>query len=77
MEEGDTRTMKDEISRFLAETISYFDYGESYYHGFLAGLLRQNGTYRVLSSREAGVGRADLILKTPKGSGMAVGSFWS
>ncbi len=66
MEEGDTCTMEDEISRFLAETISYFDYGESYYHGFLAGLLRQNGTYRVLSNREAGVGRADLILKTPR-----------
>ena len=65
IEEGDTEGMEEEITRFLWETISYFDYGESYYHGFLAGLLRQNGKYRVLSNREAGTGRADIILKTP------------
>ncbi len=52
--------------RFLEWTISYFDYGESYYHGFLAGLLQQNGKYRIQSNREAGVGRTDLILKTPR-----------
>ncbi len=66
IEEGDTEGMEEEINRFLEETISYFDYGESYYHGFLAGLLRQNRKYRVLSNREAGLGRADLILKTPR-----------
>lgn len=66
IEEGDTERMGDEISGFLAETISFFDYGESYYHGFLAGLLRNNGKYRVLSNREAGLGRADIILKTPR-----------
>lgn len=66
IEEGDTECMEEEISDFLAETISFFDYGESYYHGFLAGLLRQNGKYRVLSNREAGLGRADIILKTPR-----------
>jgi len=42
------------------------DYGESYYHGFLAGLLGRNSKYRVLSNREAGLGRADIILKTPR-----------
>ena len=66
IEEGDTEVMEEEISSFLAETISYFDYGESYYYGFLAGLLRQNRKYRVLSNRETGIGRADLILKTPR-----------
>lgn len=66
LEEGDTDKMEEEISRFLEQTISYFDYGESYYHGFLAGLLQRNGKYRILSNREAGVGRADLILKTPR-----------
>lgn len=65
IEEGDTETMEEEISEFLRETISYFDYGESYYHGFLAGLLRQTSKYRVLSNRETGLGRADIILKTP------------
>lgn len=65
IEEGDTEKMEDEITRFLWETISYFDYGESYYHGFLAGLLGQNNKYRVLSNRETGLGRVDIILKTP------------
>lgn len=66
IEEGDTDTMEQEISGFLERTISYFDYGESYYHGFLAGLLGLNGKYRVLSNREAGLGRADIFLKTPR-----------
>lgn len=66
LEEGDTDKMEEEISGFLEQTISYFDYGESYYHGFLAGLLQRNGKYRILSNREAGLGRADLILKTPR-----------
>ncbi len=66
IEEGDVGGIGEEVSRFLEETISYFDYGESYYHGFLAGLLRQSKKYQVLSSREAGLGRADLILKTPR-----------
>lgn len=66
IEEGDTETMEEELCNFLEETISYFDYGESYYHGFLAGLLKQNSKYRVVSNREAGLGRADLILKTPR-----------
>ncbi len=73
---GNLQTVKDwydgycfgetEVSKFLEETISYFDYGESYYHGFLAGLLKRNGKYRIQSNRETGLGRADLILKTPK-----------
>lgn len=66
IEEGNTDMMEQEISNFLEKTISYFDYGESYYHGFLAGLLGRNGKYRVLSNREAGLGRADIILKTPR-----------
>lgn len=66
LEDADTEKMEEEISKFLSETISYFDYGERYYHGFLAGLLRQNEKYRVLSNRETGLGRADLILKTPR-----------
>ncbi len=66
IEEHDTRRMEEEISNFLAKTISYFDYGESYYHGFLSGLLQMNQKYRVLSNREAGLGRADIILKTPR-----------
>ena len=66
IDQGDTDKMEEEISAFLEESISYFDYGESYYHGFLTGLLQRNGKYRILSNREAGLGRADIILKTPR-----------
>lgn len=66
IEEGNMEVMEEEISSLLEQTISYFDYGESYYHGFLAGLLERNGKYRVLSNRETGLGRADIILKTPR-----------
>lgn len=66
IEEGNMEVMEEEISSLLEQTISYFDYGESYYHGFLVGLLERNGKYRVLSNRETGLGRADIILKTPR-----------
>ena len=46
------------------DTISYFDYTESYYHGFLAGLLSGDREYDVVSNRESGCGRPDLILQT-------------
>ncbi len=65
IEEGNCEAMGDIISGELMDTISFFDYGESYYHGFLAGLLRTAGGYRIESNRESGEGRTDLILKTP------------
>ena len=46
------------------DTISYFDYAENYYHGFMAGLLSGTDKYKVRSNRESGNGRADIVLKT-------------
>lgn len=66
MEEGDCCLMEEIISNQLMDTISFFDYGESYYHGFLAGLLKAAGGYLVLSNRESGQGRTDLVVKTPR-----------
>ncbi len=54
------------------DTISYFDYAESYYHGFLTGLLQNNGRYTVHSNRESGNGRPDLILREKKFMGKAM-----
>ena len=72
IEEGDTSVMEEEISAILQETISFYDYVESYYHGFLAGLLRNMKKFRVISNRESGLGRPDILLKTPSVRGMAV-----
>lgn len=72
LEEGDCEAAADFISGQLMDTISYFDYAESYYHGFLTGLLKNNGRYLILSNRESGTGRPDLILKEKKFMGKAI-----
>ena len=64
LEDGDCSAAEDFISAQLMDTISYFDYAENYYHGFMAGLLSGVGKYCILSNRESGTGRPDLILKT-------------
>ena len=72
IEDGDCAGMADIISKQLMDTISFFDYGESYYHGFLTGLLKAAGGYMVLSNRESGQGRTDLILKEAKFRGRGI-----
>ena len=70
--EGNSQEMEQVISENLMETISFYDYQESFYHGFLAGLLKNIGNYIVLSNRESGDGRPDLLLKYPSVRGKAV-----
>lgn len=72
IDHGNFRVMEEEISSQLQETISFYDYAQSYYHGFLTGLLKNIGKYRILSNREFGKGRPDIILKTPSIRGRAV-----
>ena len=69
---GDCNTMAQILSDNLMETISFYDYQESYYHGFLAGMLKNIGNYIVLSNRESGNGRPDILLKYPSVRGKAV-----
>ena len=65
LEEGDCEAVEQLLSDQLLETISFYDYKESYYHGFLTGMLKAAAKgYSVLSNRESGTGRPDLILKT-------------
>lgn len=72
IETGDCKTFGEFVSSQLLDTISFFDYGEKYYHGFLAGLLKGMGGYEVLSNRESGTGRPDLVLKELKFCGKSV-----
>lgn len=69
---GDCETTAKILSDNLMETISFYDYQESYYHGFLAGMLKNIGNYIVLSNRESGNGRPDILLKYPSVRGKAV-----
>ena len=54
------------------ETISFYDYKEDYYHGFLAGLLKMMDGYTLKSNRESGLGRSDLLLLSSPYEGVAV-----
>ena len=72
LEEGDCEALGDFLSDKLMTTISYYDYEETYYHGFLTGLLTGMGGYEVLSNRESGEGRPDIILKELKFRGRAM-----
>ena len=68
----DLKTFEEQLSENLMETISFYDYQESFYHGFLAGLLKNIKHYIVLSNRESGNGRPDILLKYPSVRGKAI-----
>ena len=72
LEEGDCEAAENFVNEQLFDTISYFDYAESYYHGFMAGLLKNAGRYAVYSNRESGNGRPDIVLTELKFRGRAM-----
>ena len=72
LETGDCETAENFLNEQLLDTISYFDYAESYYHGFMTGLLSNAGRYRVYSNRESGNGRPDIVLTELKFMGRAI-----
>ena len=69
---GDGDKMAEILSENLMETISFYDYQESYYHGFLVGMLKHIGNYIVQSNRESGNGRLDILVRYPSVRGKAV-----
>ena len=72
MLKGDTEKMAEILSENLMETISFYDYQESYYHGFLVGMLKNIGNYIVQSNRESGNGRPDILVRYPSVRGKAI-----
>ena len=60
---GDTDVFEQKVKQQLEGSISYFDSEEDFYHGFLLGLLRPLQNYKILSNRESGNGRPDIVLK--------------
>ena len=64
LETGDCEAAEDFINRQLVDTVSYYDYAENFYHGFMAGLLVNIGGYLVRSNRESGNGRPDIVMQT-------------
>ena len=60
--EEDTDTIADYVGDLLAKTISLYDSGELFYHGFFLSLLYDVPNYSPQSNREAGDGRPDIVL---------------
>jgi hypothetical protein len=59
----DCQTIEDCIQEQLRQTISYHDTVELFYHGFMVGILSGIKDCRVLSNREGGNGRTDIVIK--------------
>ncbi len=65
-------TFTKQVNAQLVETISYYDYSESYYHGFLCGLLKGCNKYVTMFNRKSGNGRPDIVLAYPSSIGPVV-----
>lgn len=68
----DKKAMNRYMNRVALTTFSYFDTGkrpsieepERFYHGFVLGLMVElSGRYVILSNRESGFGRYDVVLE--------------
>ena len=70
----DTVVIEDTLNNILINSISYEDYHENYYHGFMVGLLSGMNLkeYTIESNREAGKGRGDIIVRHINQNGKAI-----
>ena len=60
---ADAEKLEDLLCTWMVNTISCFDEQENYYHGFVPGLVSGFNGYMVVSNRESGNGRFDLVVK--------------
>ena len=74
--QDDVKSMNAYMNRVALATFSYFDTGthpsgqepERFFHGFVLGLIVElAGRYTILSNRESGFGRYDIILEPNQG----------
>ncbi|MCD8232280.1 MAG: ATP-binding protein [Clostridiales bacterium] len=67
-DQHNTADIEENINSCMRDSISFMDGGntkemkETFFHGLLLGMLRSRRGWRVQSNREAGNGRADIIL---------------
>lgn len=60
---ADAEKLEELLCTWMTDTISCFDERENFYHGFVAGLVSGFNGYVVVSNRESGNGRFDLVVK--------------
>ncbi len=56
------KAINELLNEYLNSTLSYYDDIEAYYHGLLTALCSEFPSYKVESNKEAGTGRADIVL---------------
>ena len=63
---GNIKLFERLFSQFVLETLSFYDVNrkneEAVYHAFLLGVLINLTDYEIISNRETGLGRVDIIL---------------
>ncbi|MEA3315901.1 MAG: AAA family ATPase [Campylobacterota bacterium] len=62
---SDLKLFERVFSEFVRDTLSFYDVGkkvEAVYHAFLLGLLVNLKDYEIISNKEAGYGRVDIIV---------------
>ena len=62
--DGNADVFQKELSSLLQKSISYMDSQESFYHGFLLGILGNMREHIVKSNRESGDGRLDICVRS-------------
>lgn len=69
---SDANKVASLLTSRMADVISYHDYGENFYHAFLLGLLASSSSAIVLSNRETGEGRADIVVTSRRDGKLAI-----
>ena len=69
---SDAHKVVSRLTSRMADVISYHDYGENFYHAFLLGLLASSSSAIVLSNRETGEGRADIVVTSRRDGKLAI-----
>ena len=69
---SDAHKVASLLTSRMADVISYHDYGENFYHAFLLGLLASSSSAIVLSNRETGEGRADIVVTSRRDGKLAI-----
>ena len=64
--------LQTELNKILIRTISFYDYGENFYHALLIGLLLGEEQYDVQSNKENGLGRSDITVKDLLGNDVII-----
>ena len=68
----DTPKIEELICKQIRTTVSFHDAYETFYHGFMLALLNNCASWVVISNRETGNGRSDIIVESDEDFGFVI-----